>query len=403
MRATDPGPADPISSPLASLLTLGRLVAGASSPEEIPPALARAVVEGLGVAAAAVFLVLPGGESRLAGACGLPAGFDGLTLDVDLVGSEIGEALRGALGDTYRSAQTAPLASGGRVFGSLVLLDVGVGTLAPDAVEFLEGLVDLAATGLAGAAQYAELAHSYDELRRSRVALEKGEKLRALGQMAAGVAHDLKNILNPLSLQLQILQRLVRKDPAAMESITAMRSVVVRGVETIDRLRGFSQQSPVGGRAAVDLDKLAREAIGIAQAKGRSGVRYDIVDRLSDPPPVPLPASECVTVLVNLLVNAIDAMPGGGTIEVASGATEGGSWVRIADDGPGMSPEVEQRVFEPFFTTKGDEGTGLGLAMVYSFVQRHRGRLTLQTAPGEGAAFTVWFPHGAPDPSGGHR
>jgi signal transduction histidine kinase len=85
-------------------------------------------------------------------------------------------------------------------------------------------------------------------------------------------------------------------------------------------------------------------------------------------------------------------MPGGGTITVQSGTEDGMSFVSIADNGPGMPPEVEQRAFEPFFTTKGQEGTGLGLAMVYAFVQRHRGRITLKTAPGEGAAFTLSFP-----------
>jgi signal transduction histidine kinase len=102
--------------------------------------------------------------------------------------------------------------------------------------------------------------------------------------------------------------------------------------------------------------------------------------------------AEAIAALVNLLVNAADAMKTGGTITLSTGARDGGSWIRVADDGPGMPPDIEQRVFEPFFTTKGDEGTGLGLAMLYAFVQRHGGKVDLETALGKGAAFTLWFP-----------
>jgi signal transduction histidine kinase len=190
-----------------------------------------------------------------------------------------------------------------------------------------------------------------------------------------------------------VLRRCVPADNAmAMESISEMRTAVSRGVETTERLRAFSHQSPSDHRVAADLDALAREAMRIASARARAGVRYELVDALGAAPPVRVTPGECVSALVNLIVNAIDAMPGGGTIEVSSGASEGGSWLRVVDDGPGMTPEVEQRVFEPFFTTKGDEGTGLGLATLYSFVQQSRGRVELRTAPGRGAAFTLWFP-----------
>jgi signal transduction histidine kinase len=111
------------------------------------------------------------------------------------------------------------------------------------------------------------------------------------------------------------------------------------------------------------------------------------------PPLVRMRASDGVAALVNLIVNAIDALGvHGGAIEVTTGALEGGACLHVADDGPGMAADVEARVFEPFFTTKGEEGTGLGLAMVYAFVQRSSGRLSLETSPGHGATFTLWFP-----------
>lgn len=375
---------------LSALVAFGRLVTRSATPEAILSALARAVVDVARIDAAGAFVVTPTGESRLAAVAGLPSECVGLTVDADLVGEEIGDALVAAVGRSFGRPATIPLVSGGDLFGSLVLLRRGDGE--GDAV-LVEGLVDLAAAGLAGAAQYAELAHSYAELRDSRAALARGEKLRALGQMAAGVSHDLKNILNPLSLHLQYLRRLLPKDAAdAQGSIAEMQSVLRRGLETVERLRAFSHQAPSSEAAPASLDRLVREAVSLGRARAKRGVDYRVVEVLGNPPPVSLAPAEAVAALVNLVVNAIDAMPSGGTLTVSTGEADGGSWVRVADDGPGMSPEVQQRVFEPFFTTKGDEGTGLGLAMVYAFARRHGGRVELDTAPGRGAAFTLWFP-----------
>jgi len=102
--------------------------------------------------------------------------------------------------------------------------------------------------------------------------------------------------------------------------------------------------------------------------------------------------NEVVGALVNLIVNAADACGERGTVTVRTGRDDGAAWIEVADDGPGMSPEVEARVFEPFFSTKGEQGTGLGLANVFATVQRHGGDVTLVTAPGRGAAFTLSFP-----------
>ena len=100
-------------------------------------------------------------------------------------------------------------------------------------------------------------------------------------------------------------------------------------------------------------------------------------------------SGEILSALVNLFVNAVDA--GASTITLRSGEDDGGSWIAISDDGPGMPPDVAKRVFEPFFTTKGAEGTGLGLSMVYASMQRHGGKVQLDTAEGQGTTFKLWF------------
>jgi signal transduction histidine kinase len=214
--------------------------------------------------------------------------------------------------------------------------------------------------------------------------------------MAAGISHDLKNILNPLSLHLQFLRRAVARGQteAAAESITEMEQVVRRGVQTVERLRDFSRQTPESKAEMVDLDRLVHEAVEIARPRlsSRPARACTVREELGAPPPVLARAADVVSAVVNLVVNAIDAVGDGSTITLRTGEARGGAWVEVSDDGPGMPPEVEQRAFEPFFTTKGDEGTGLGLAMVFACVQRHGGTVTLKTAPGEGATFTLWFP-----------
>jgi len=216
--------------------------------------------------------------------------------------------------------------------------------------------------------------------------------------MAAGVQHDLRNVLNPLGMHLQIVERALAKGDkdTAQASIQECKGVVRRGTEMLDRLRAFSRQAPGQAAHEVDLSALAREAVAIARPRmsARGGALARVVEDLDEVPPVVARGEEIVAAIVNLVVNAIDAMTSGGTITVKTGKSETEAWVSVADTGPGMTPEVQSRIFEPFFTTKGTEGTGLGLAMVFATMQRHRGRVALDTAPGEGATFTLFFPLG---------
>jgi signal transduction histidine kinase len=238
--------------------------------------------------------------------------------------------------------------------------------------------------------------------RQAEYTLARTEKLRALGQMAAGISHDLTNILNPLSLHLQIGGRAIDEgDPAkAREALAEMKQLLTRGVQTLERLRDYSRQSPESRPETIDLNHLVHEASEIAKPRmtGRSGRFTAFREELGSPEPFPGQPADILSALVNLIVNAIDALIKGGTITLRTGSCDGESWVEVADNGPGMPPEVERRVFEPFFSTKGDQGTGLGLAMVYACMQRHGGSVRLKTKPGEGTSFTLAFSHRASVP-----
>lgn len=382
------------------LVRFGELLSGAAEPAEVMSLLARAAVEQLGARGAVVVEIDEKGNARVGASEGVRTDLTGFPGDdADAFDQELGDALLARYdADEARELQalTIPLASGGGVFGSIVMLFPKEARLGASQIGVARGLVAVAASGLNLAARYAELNRSHAALRASREVLERSQKLRALGEMAAGVSHDLKNIINPLSLHLQFLKRMCPHDNEdAQQSIREMQGILKRGLETIERLRDFSRQEPALKAEVVELDDLAREAIEICRPRLRTkhDVHYKLVEELGASPPVKIKAGEAVAAIVNLIVNAVDAMNAGGMITVTTGTTDDdGGFVRVKDDGPGMPPEIEQRVFEPFFTTKGQEGTGLGLAMVYAFVQRHYGRIQLETAPGEGAAFTIAFP-----------
>jgi signal transduction histidine kinase len=249
---------------------------------------------------------------------------------------------------------------------------------------------------VAEARRRAEQRETKARLRASEETLRNTEKLRSLGKMAAGLSHDLKNIVNPMSLHLQVVRRALKRGntEGALESVDEMDQVVKRALEMLERLRDFSRQAPEKKAEVVDLNHIAHEAAELAKPRMASGGRKmsEIREELDRPPPVLGHSGEIVSAVVNLVVNAIDALAEGGTITVRTGEQDGKAVVSVEDDGPGMPPDVQQRIFEPFFTTKGQEGTGLGLAMVFACMQRHGGTVTLKSAPGEGAKFTLSFP-----------
>lgn len=257
---------------------------------------------------------------------------------------------------------------------------------------------------LVEAALRVEQARMNEQLQRAQEALQRSEKLRALGQMAAGIAHDLKNLLSPLSARLELLDpaQAAASKPSAEEvraNISTMRGIVERGVQTIQRLQGFSRQSPEASQEPVELNRVGREAIELARPlMANQGSLCTLVEEFGAPPTLRGSFSELLSAVVNLVGNSIDALPHGGTITLRTGGERGGAWLQVLDDGPGIAPEVEKRLFEPFFTTKGDKGLGLGLAMVYSTVARHGGTVSYSTELGRGTSFTLWFP-AAPGPA----
>jgi len=374
------------------LRRFSRLVADATAGADVFAELVTAAIEVAHASSAAAIEVGADGVGRVVASQGVDERLAAWSGEID----DVADVTR-----TFQRpgfvVRALPMISDRGLFGVLVFSHREAERVDREALDVVESLADLTATVLEKNFRLDALTHAHEELRDTQRALAQGEKLRALGEMAAGVAHDLKNVLNPLSLHLQLIERANAKGKtedvaaAAIEIKEGLR----RGVRTIERLRDYGRQDAEASARAFDVDAGVEEAITIAKPRlSRSTSRPPrIVAELAANAQIVGHREEVVSAVVNLLMNAIDVLTDrGGAVTVRTRTTDGDVQIEVSDDGPGMPPEVERRVFEPFFTTKGDAGTGLGLAMVYACMRRHAGSVTLVTAENEGTAFTLKFP-----------
>ncbi|MBI4576736.1 MAG: hypothetical protein HY722_10780 [Planctomycetes bacterium] len=231
-------------------------------------------------------------------------------------------------------------------------------------------------------------------LRRTEAGALQAARLAAVGELAGQVAHEVNNpatiIFGKVSLLLSdpevALPARVRQDLEKVQRQVGRITTITGGLLAYSR-------PPVGARRRVDLNAVARSALDLVGARGDVGrVRIDV---LPDAPPVPVRANvhEMEQVVLNLLSNALDAMPEGGTLRVRTGHEGNGATLSVSDTGSGIAPEHLPRVFEPFFTTKPEgKGTGLGLAVVAGLVRGHGGSVRVESRPGEGTTFHVELP-----------
>ncbi|MFP2932328.1 sensor histidine kinase, partial [Pyxidicoccus sp. 3LG] len=250
-----------------------------------------------------------------------------------------------------------------------------------------------------------EQARAEEELEQVRATLAQREHLRALGELVAGIAHDLNNTLNAMRLRLELLGRHPALAAAPPTHLDALVRIVTDAGTRISRLQSFARQQPEDSAEQVRLDALAKDAVDIvrgdiAHRAAREGLDLRLEVDLPPLPPVKGSAADLRFVFINLLLNARDAMPRGGTIQVRGSQGKGRVLLTVEDEGTGIPPEHLSDIFRPFFTTKGSKGTGLGLSMAYGVVSRAGGTLTAANRPRGGAIFTLSFPS-QEAPSGG--
>jgi signal transduction histidine kinase len=229
-------------------------------------------------------------------------------------------------------------------------------------------------------------------------AVARDRRLAAIGQLAAGVMHDVNNALNPIMAAAYLLKHHAESPDAVRDYADRIRTAAETGAATASRVGRFIRQEPLhpGTDEVMDLSQLANEVLEIT-APVRAGLLgsasyVSIEQDYGDTVLARGIAGEIREALLNLVSNAMDAMPHGGVLRVATTIDGDDAVLAVSDTGVGMSDEVRERAFEPFFTTKGAGGSGLGLAEVYGIARRHRGSVTLTSTLGAGTTVTVRIP-----------
>ena len=364
----------------------------------------RLVTVGAGSGAQAARLALTLGEE-------LPIGPNGLRRCA--AGELVFEPDTGALDYTLprrfflaglRSLVIAPLLVVDRVGGMLLVARSARNDFSSTDCEFLLHLSQQVALAARQAQLHEALQRAYDDLRQSQQVMMQQDRLRALGQMASGIAHDINNAISPAALYTDLLLQDEAVLPApARRQLTIIQRALEDVAATVARMREFyrprEQQTTL---APLALNRLVEDVIERTRSRWSNlsherGVAVQLQQELApDLPRIMGAEAEIRDALTNLVLNAVDAMPAGGvlTLRTRRVVADGGSVVciEVADTGLGMDEETRRRCLEPFFTTKGERGTGLGLAMVYGMVQRHSAELAIDSEPGKGTTVRLSFP-----------
>jgi signal transduction histidine kinase/ActR/RegA family two-component response regulator len=304
-----------------------------------------------------------------------------------------------------RSVVFAPLIVENQVFGVLVCARRGDQAFSSGECEFLKQLSEHVALASHQARLYGALQQAYDDLRQSQHTVMQQERLRALGQMASGIAHDINNAISPVSLYTEsLLEREPNLSDRARGYLTTIQRAIEDVARTVARMREFYREREAQlTLESVDVNRAVRQVVELTQPRWsdlpqQRGVMVEMKAELHDPLPHIMGAEhEIRDALTNLIFNAVDAMPGGGTLSVRTRKiTDGGGADRVlidvTDTGIGMDEDTRRRCLEPFYTTKGERGTGLGLAMVYGMIQRHSAELEIESAAGKGTTVRLSFP-----------
>ncbi len=294
-----------------------------------------------------------------------------------------------------RSLAVVPVAADGRRIGLWT-----VGAQEADAFGLSQlGLLSQVSGHLAIAIQnaqlYSEMERALEQLRQSQTQLVRSERMRALAELSAGVAHDFNNVLTSILGRVQLMLTHVQ-DPATRESLQVIERAARNGAQTVRRIMGFARHREGEEFVPLDVNCLVEDAILLTEPRWRDPVSdrppIEVKFRRGRPMAVMGSAAELSEVLTNLIFNAVDAMPKGGRLILETRREGNEAVIRVRDTGVGIPPEVMSKLFTPFFTTKGSHNAGMGLSMAREIVTRHGGTIQVQSEPGKGSTFSVHLP-----------
>ncbi len=299
------------------------------------------------------------------------------------------------------SAMATPLKHHGQLLGILTVGHENPGQFGENHLRMLRSVGEQAALAIRNAQLHAAL-QSYaqnlesmvetrtQELRAAQVQLVQTEKLAALGRLAAGIAHEVNNPLQPVLNCLEAaIEDVQNSQTVDLESLRIAESEVQRIKTIVSRLLDFSRPS-AEERLPVDLHDLVREVLMLTNRQ-LERKQVHVETHLRPVQPVSGSPTQLKQVFLNLVLNAMESMPNGGTIVIETFADDKEVALSILDSGVGMDGQTIAQIFEPFYSTKGD-GTGLGLSVSYGIIQGHGGRIQVESEPGQGSRFTMWLP-----------
>jgi PAS domain S-box-containing protein len=335
-----------------------------------------------------------------------------LVYEPDIAGAPAAFAKQLAQGG-IRSFVASPLLIEGSVFGVLLAARRVPNGFSSADCEFLRQLSEHVALAAHQAQLHSALQRAYDDLHQTQQAVMQQERLKALGQMASGIAHDINNAISPVALYTEsLLETEPNLSARARDYLETIQRANEDVAQTVARMREFYRPREAEMvLSPVNLNDVARDVIGLTRARWSDmpqerGVVVELDQSLAaNEPFVAGVESELREALTNLVFNAVDAMPEGGTMSVRTRRTPDGSrpgapdrvYIEVSDSGLGMDADTQRRCLEPFFTTKGERGTGLGLATVYGTVQRHGAEIYILSAPGRGTTVQLVFSAAAED------
>ena len=295
-----------------------------------------------------------------------------------------------------RACLVVPVRLRHQTVGVLYLADPEAREFTPDEVAAVQVLASLLALGMENNRLYGEVRTAFEGMASAQDQLVQTEKARAVGAMAGGIANEFNNLLAIVLGKTQLMLTRAPEGPLR-EGLAAVEEAAWRAADIVRRLQGFAATSMDDGTGPVDLAAVVQDAVALTRALWKDeaearGAPIEVVTDVDRVPPVEGQAAALREAVINLILNAVDAMPRGGRLGLTVRRVDAGVELQVSDAGEGMPEDVRRRIFDPFFTTRAPHRTGLGLSVVHGIVNRHRGSVRVRSEHGGGTTVTLWFP-----------
>jgi signal transduction histidine kinase/DNA-binding response OmpR family regulator/tetratricopeptide (TPR) repeat protein len=301
---------------------------------------------------------------------------------------------------SLRSILCVPMLRGSELYGVMYAdSSAAAGSFDKTDLEILTLFAEQAAAAIGTSRLLADVQKSYTELKAMQERLLRGERLRVIGELTSGVAHEFNNLLTAILARIQLME-LGYVAPDVRENLVLIEKAALDAAGVVRRLQGFARAQRQADFQLVDLSDVCGDVVELLRPLWASRRRHGkptiaVRVRASKGLYVRGDATELREVITNLLKNALEALDRGGVITLTVDRKEGKIRLQVADDGPGIPRETLAKVFDPFFTTKGERGTGLGLCLCQQIVERHSGEIRLESEPPSGTTATVLLPEAA--------